>query len=359
MTLASLASEEVRSVDAATLAIRPRLAMSHDERLRYFENIACHRPHELELLRWNHDRPQECQPLAELPPFARSPSSASSLLPPSASRRSSAVVSSLAGELAASAVAGACAEELEIQDCWERQSVLSSEQEETEEDGERAAFEQLECLTGQYRCTLSGGAGGGISWAHLELAGVFLQHTLGGALVWLPEAGPNFLVRVGPEQWSLLEVARLGKEAVVVEQTKSRKHGKQAAIYGLAAMHRRWHRTVRERDASPHLTDRWLQAAEDLQRIWSWDWRAVREGSPFQLSHAKFVYTVGYPLSDKFVRGCHGEERWLWQWQEDGQGRLLIHNRSWHAEARLALSEEAAEYAGLGGERKLWRAAGA
>mmetsp|Transcript_7230 Transcript_7230/g.23121 ORF Transcript_7230/g.23121 Transcript_7230/m.23121 type:complete len:196 (-) Transcript_7230:24-611(-) len=193
----------------------------------------------------------------------------------------------------------------------------------------------------------------------VELAGVFLRHHDNPTLLWLPEAGPNFLMQAGPgEMWVLLEVAQLGKDLVTVDRTW-RGRGEEAAIQGRVAVHRSWHAHVRQHDASPHLTDRWLQAAEDLRAIWSWDWRPVRGGSPFELAHAKFVYTVGYPLADKFLPGCHGEDRWLWHWQEDGREQLRISNRSWQEEARLRLSGSEAVYEGLGGERLVWSGHGA
>lgn len=275
---------------AGAQALRPRLAMDHAERLRYFENIRKRRPFQLELLRWNHDPPEEGgqQQLEE-----------------------------------------ACPEHL--------------------------TFGQLECLTGSYRCTLSGEGGGGIHWLRMELAGVFLRHQEGAALLWLPEAGPNFLLQpAAGDPWLLLEVACLGKEEVAVERITNHVHGGEGTRYSKVAMHRSWNPKVRQHDASPHLTDRWLQATEDLRAIWHWDWHQVRCGSPFQFAHLKFVYTAGYPLADKFTCNCHGEERFLWKWYEDGRGRLLVCNRSWREDASLALSEHEVAYTGIGGERLSW-----
>merc|ERR1711924_104892 len=105
-------------------------------------------------------------------------------------------------------------------------------------------------------------------------------------------------------------------------------------------------------EADPHLTDEWIQAADDLREIWSWDWRAMRKDSSFEYAFPKFVYTTGYPLAD-VTHGFYGEERFRWSWTEDlDNGNLCISNHCWSSDAaKLYVSQDDATYAGVGGEQ--------
>jgi len=277
--------------------LRPRLSLNHEERLRYTANVERRRPYVLELLRWNHDPPPE-----------------------------------------------------------KKDEQADAEEKYSDEDiPDYETFEQLECLTGSYRCIQSGEPGGGISWRPCNHAGVFLRHTAGSVLIWLPEAGPNCLVQTATgEPWFLLEVARLTKEEVVVERLMNNIHKKEGTKLSRVSILRCWNTNSRQHIADAHLTDDWIQAADDLRALWSWDWHPIRDGSPFLFAHPKFSYRADYPLADKPVCGTHGEDRWLWRWLEDGQGSLSVLNRSWHEDAKFMLDRRAAKFHGIGGEERVW-----
>merc|ERR1719326_2012809 len=98
------------------------------------------------------------------------------------------------------------------------------------EDDSQTAFQQLECLVGQHRQLRDSRPGGGIKWIPLELAGVFVRHRYGRAIVWLPEAGSNFLLQAVPGgTWLLVEVGHMEKRRVVVDKTKLR-GGAEASV---------------------------------------------------------------------------------------------------------------------------------
>jgi len=303
---------------------RSRGCLNGGQVLNYVGNIVKHRPFQLELLRWNHDRAAggdrpgvEAEAGAPLPPRSWG--------------------------------------EPDVEDGVGVVGAVSDD-EDDEDASEREAFQQLECLCGSYRYSIHGGPGGGIQWTPMELAGVFLRHRRGPSLLWLPEAGPNFLLQACPGgEWTLGEVASLERRRVTVDKWCRRSTGVKVATYANVSVLRAFHRRgVRLRAVDPHLTDGWLQAAEDLRTLWAWDWRPVRQNSSFEVAQAKFVYTVKYPLADTF-RGFYGEVRWQWQWLEDGRGRLCIRNRCWGGEGvSLWLDEDGASYSGLAGESHSW-----
>mmetsp|Transcript_12266 Transcript_12266/g.23820 ORF Transcript_12266/g.23820 Transcript_12266/m.23820 type:complete len:300 (-) Transcript_12266:233-1132(-) len=277
--------------------LRPRLSLNHEERLRYTANVERRRPYVLEVLRWNHDPPPE-----------------------------------------------------QIDERADAEETCSNE-----EIPDYDTFEQLECLTGSYRCVQSGEPSGGIAWKPCDHAGVFLRHAAGSVLVWLPEAGPNFLVQgAAGKPWFLLEVARLAREEVVVEHVVNNVHKKEGKRLSRVSILRCWNTSSRQHVADAHLTDDWIQAVDDLRTLWSWDWHPVRDGSPFLFAHLKYGYRADYPLADKHVCGTHGEDRWLWRWLEDGQGGLSVHNRSWREDATFVLDRHAAKFCGIGGEDRVW-----
>lgn len=267
---------------AGVVTTSSRQDLTDEQRQRYFANISSHRPFELELLRWNHDRGDPEDP----------------------------------------------------------------------EDPQQAAFQQLHCLVGRYRQLRDSRPGGGITWKPLELAGVFLRHRHGRALVWLPEAGGNFLVQAAPQaMWMLVEVGHMEMQRIILDKTRSR-GGVEVSAAAEAAFNTHLNEQARVWEADDHLTDEWLQAAEDLRELWSWDWSALRKDSAFQLAFPKFVYTPGYPIAD-VKHGYHGEERFRWSWTEDPcSGNLFIKNQSWSSDAAKAcLSEEGVRYIGLLGDQ--------
>lgn len=207
------------------------------------------------------------------------------------------------------------------------------------EGPEAETFEQLQCLTGDFRASLAGGAGGGLQWTQLELEGVFLRHRTGKAMVWLPEAGPNLLLQLdrgGP--WSLLEVVQLEKQARTKDKTTKQRDLQDVAFEIQVAMPVATHPRAKLREADPHLTDDWLEAAEDLRLLWSWDWRPLRSTSPFEFVQDKLVCAPGYPIAD-VTRGLYGETRWQWRFLEDGQGHLMVRNQYWPSGAQVYISE--------------------
>jgi len=149
----------------------------------------------------------------------------------------------------------------------------------------------------------------------------------------------------------LLEVGCLEKRTVIVDQTEEQKRAK-IIIRSEVAFLKKLNQHARVHEADPHLTDGWLQAAEDLRDLWKWDWRPMRRDSCFELAFPKFVYTQGYPTAD-VLHGFHGEDRWRWYWREDESRKFLnITNHAWvKEEAVLRLSEGEAIYNGLGGEQ--------
>merc|ERR1719330_1870440 len=207
---------EVNSLASTGNAVVRAGTRKHDlsgaERARYQASIAAHRPHHLELLRWNHDP-----------------------------------------------------------------------------DGPDAeTFRQLECLGGTHRHSIDGGPGGGVKWTPLELEGVFLRHTAGEGLLWLPEAGPNALLqRSAGEPWALLEVIQLERQSVITDKAVREESKEVVAMYADASFPVQVHSCPNLREAEPHLTEKWLEAAEDLRERWPWDWQPVRPTSGFAMSQSK------------------------------------------------------------------------
>lgn len=273
---------------------------SSGERQRYFANASANRPYELELDRWNH----EAKPAG-------------------------------GGE--------------------------DMDDNEEEESG-RAAFEQLSCLTGRFRQNIRG-PGGGVGWTPVKgLCGVFLRRRNDpiGAMLWLPEAGPNLLLQAragGP--WELLQVARLQRQRVIAGRAPKTRYNQDMDlnIYVEAAAVDHQLGAALSREADPHLTERWLESAADLRSLWEKDWRPLRQTSGFELAQSKFRYHPDNKPTDTF-RGCFGEERWQWCWEEDGRGALSVRNRLWPSDARLWLAADEVSYQGAAGQRLAWAAEG-
>mmetsp|Transcript_91646 Transcript_91646/g.142995 ORF Transcript_91646/g.142995 Transcript_91646/m.142995 type:complete len:166 (+) Transcript_91646:2-499(+) len=136
----------------------------------------------------------------------------------------------------------------------------------------------------------------------------------------------------------------------VVDKVRHRRNDEEVVLEREAAFLVKLHAAAKVREADPHLSDKWLQAVEDLRELWAWDWRPLRPTSPFELAVPKFVYTPGYPISD-VLRGYHGEERWRWNWLEDGAGNLHIRNQCWcSGNAKICISQEEVTYDGIQGE---------
>lgn len=299
-----------------------RLSLAGEDRKRYLASISIQRPYALELLYWNcNGWSREAELQAVRASHTMSLSEASSVAP--------------------------------FPVLWDM--VLA----EGGEPSDRATLLQLECLKGTHRCECDGGPGGGLRWLPMKLGGIFLRHKAGGGMVWLPEGGNNFLVQgAAGAGWALVESARLVKRVANVDSALQRDRE-----LGSTALHReayssslaRWHRKPRVHNADPLLTEAWLQAADDLRRLWHWDWRPLRQTSAFQVAQAKGSYTAGYPLSDAF-HGFFGEYRWCWKFVEDGEGALVITNLCWREQLSLRLKESEVVFVGLDGEPLLWDA---
>eukprot|EP00929_Paragymnodinium_shiwhaense_P027845 TRINITY_DN16254_c0_g1_i5.p1 TRINITY_DN16254_c0_g1~~TRINITY_DN16254_c0_g1_i5.p1 ORF type:complete len:385 (-),score=93.39 TRINITY_DN16254_c0_g1_i5:56-1210(-) len=370
------------NANAADEFLRRREDMNDQERLLYFKDITGRRPFKLELLRWSHARGDTTSQPVE----TRSASATSAIaiqeetdevlervlygewpLQPGEQTECLEGGDPEGVEVCTRLSSSASAADFDVVVC----AAAELDQEDDEEVQERHCFQQLECLTGGHRYTLDSDRLG-LLWQATELSGVFLRHSgssKNGVMLWLPEAGPNFLLQAGSGQpWLLVEVLRLRRERVPVGGPKrwpTSRVGKDAVdsgpTYVTVSFPDVAHDKAKVRPAELHLTDQWIEATEELRAVRAWDWRPTREGSPyFEVARAKFAYNAKQPLAD-LGHGLCGEVRWQWRWTEDfagGTRHLRITNSGWRVDGspmglRLQ-SDGSADFVGPGGNRLCW-----
>lgn len=320
----SLSRERIQS---PRLEHHARLALSEQERVRYMASLTSHLPFKLDVLRWNHDS-QQHTPHDE--------------------------------------------ESVEEENKSSNVQLQEALQIETDRNCECEAFEQLQCLASRFRVAPSGRPSGGMS-CHREAGdGVFLRHNMGNGLIWIPPVGCNFLVfDTACSGWFLVELAKLVSRRValdtktgqlleasvgvfpVVDKERSAETESSTNQHAEVAVLLRWHPRAKLHSVNSQLTDRWLEAADDLKKLWTWDWRPVRAGSNFQFAQRKLGLPSKTAPAD-ITHGFFGEKRWEWHWEEDEAGRLDVRNISWQREAQLYMSATSIEFVGIGGEHASW-----
>eukprot|EP00929_Paragymnodinium_shiwhaense_P027843 TRINITY_DN16254_c0_g1_i2.p1 TRINITY_DN16254_c0_g1~~TRINITY_DN16254_c0_g1_i2.p1 ORF type:complete len:303 (-),score=64.54 TRINITY_DN16254_c0_g1_i2:219-1127(-) len=217
------------NANAADEFLRRREDMNDQERLLYFKDITGRRPFKLELLRWSHARGDTTSQPVE----TRSASATSAIaiqeetdevlervlygewpLQPGEQTECLEGGDPEGVEVCTRLSSSASAADFDVVVC----AAAELDQEDDEEVQERHCFQQLECLTGGHRYTLDSDRLG-LLWQATELSGVFLRHSgssKNGVMLWLPEAGPNFLLQAGSGQpWLLVEVLRLRRERLI------------------------------------------------------------------------------------------------------------------------------------------------